>query len=86
MTVEIELDGTRIVTATVTPSGLSRDGSSTLYRRVDVPAGRHRIVARLADAPTPGFGYVKETTVELAPGAILLIDFDAKLGGWVFKS
>lgn len=86
VTVVIELDGSTIVTATVTPSGLSKDGSSTLYRRVDVPAGRHRVVARLADAPTPGFGYVKETTVDLAPGAILLIDFDAKLGGWVFRS
>jgi hypothetical protein len=86
VTVEIELDGRTIVTETVRPSGLSKDGSSTLYRRVDVPAGRHRIVARLADAPTPGFGYVEETTVELTPGAVLLIDFDAKLGGWVFRS
>ena len=43
-------------------------------------------VAKLGDAPTPGFGYERETTVDLPPGAILLIDFDAKAGGWVFRS
>jgi hypothetical protein len=51
-----------------------------------VPAGRHRIVAKLGDAPVPGFGHVREAEVDLAPGAILLIDFDAKAGGWVFRT
>jgi hypothetical protein len=84
--VEIELDGRTVVSAVVPPSGLARDGTSTLYRRVSVPAGEHRVVARLGDAPVPGFGHVKDATVSLKPGAILLIDFDAKSGGWVFRS
>lgn len=86
LVVVVELDGTPLVDARVPPSGLAKDGSSTLYRRVQVPAGRHRIVAKLGDAPTPGFAYEREATVDLAPGAILLIDFDAKAGGWVFRS
>jgi hypothetical protein len=84
--VAIELDGRPLVDVSVPPSGLAKDGSSTLYRRVEVPAGRHRVVAKLGDAPTPGYGHVRETTVDLAPGAILLIDFDAKEGGWIFRS
>lgn len=84
--IEIELDGKPLVSATVPPSGLSRDGASTLYRRVIVPAGRHRVAAQLHDAPVAGPGFVKEATVELAPGAILLLDFDASTGGWIFRS
>lgn len=84
--VEIALDGRTIVSEVLPPSGLARDGSSTLYRRVTVPAGEHRVVARLGDAPEPGFGHVGEATVTLPPGAILLIDFDAKANGWSFRS
>ena len=86
LAVVIELDGAPLFDTMVRPSGLAKDGSGTLYRRVEVPAGRHRVVAKLGDAPTPGFGHVGEATVDLAPGAILLIDFDAKAGGWVFRS
>jgi len=86
LTVVVEIDGATLVDATVPPSGLAKDGSGMLYRRLEVPAGRHRVVAKLGDAPTPGFDHVREATVDLAPGAILLLDFDAKAGGWVFRS
>ena len=84
--VEIELDGRSLVSAVVPPSGLSRDGSSTLYRRANVTAGSHKVIAKLKDAPTGDFNYIKEITVDLKPGAILLLDFDAKAGGWVFRT
>lgn len=84
--VEIALDGKPLVSAVVPPSGLSKDGSSTLYRRANVTAGSHTVVAKLKDAPTGDFNYVKEITIDLKPGAILLLDFDAKAGGWVFRS
>lgn len=85
VTLAITLDDRMLVEATVAPSGLSRDGTSTLYRRVELPAGKHRIVAKLGDAPQPGFQHVREAEVELPPGAILLLDFDPTVGGWVFK-
>ena len=44
------------------PTGLSRDGASTVYRRVAVPAGTHRFVARLKDTAGGDFGYVGERT------------------------
>lgn len=84
--IEIVLDGRTIVSEAVPPSGFAKDGSSTLYRRIEVPAGEHTVVAKLGDSPVPGFAHVKEATVTLAPGAILLIDFDAKGAGWVFRS
>jgi hypothetical protein len=84
--VEVELDGKPLFAMVAPPSGLSRDGASTVYRRVAVPAGAHRIVARLKDSPGAGFGYITERTIDLAPGRVLVIDFDKKEGGWVFRS
>ena len=86
LAVVVQLDGTTVVDTKVRPSGLARDGAGTLYWRVEVPAGRHRVVAKLGDTPAPGFTHVREADVELAPGAILLIDFDAQAGGWRFRS
>jgi hypothetical protein len=84
--VEVEMDGKPLFAVVAPPSGLGRDLASTVYRRVAVPAGTHRVVARLKDAPAGGFGYTAERTVDLAPGRVLVIDFDKKDGGFVFRS
>jgi hypothetical protein len=83
--VEIAMDGKTLFTMVAPPTGLSRDGAATVYRRVAVPAGEHRFVAKLKDAPEAGPGFVAEHRVELKPGRVLVIDFDAKEGGWVFR-
>jgi hypothetical protein len=85
VTVEIALDGAPLFRVVAPPSGLARDGASTVYRRVMVPAGTHRIVARLADAADGEFNYTGDTTVDLAPGHVLVIDFDAAGGGFLFR-
>ena len=46
--IEISLDGQTIVSESVPPSGLAKDGSSTLYKRVEVPAGEHLMQGRVA--------------------------------------
>ena len=51
-----------------------------------VPAGKHRVVARLSDRASGEFNYRKEETIELAPGGVLLIDFVAAKGGFVFRT
>ncbi len=84
--VELELDGTTVLRREVKPAGFQRDGNAVLYQRLAVPAGRHRIVARLRDRAEGNFNYVKEQTVELAAGRVLLIDFNAAQGGFLFKS
>jgi hypothetical protein len=82
--VELELDGRVVLRREVQPSGLRRDGNAALYERLALPAGRHRIVARLRDRAEGDFNYVAEQTLELAAGRTLLIDFNAARGGFVF--
>lgn len=84
--VELELDGEIVLRRELPPSGLKGDGNAALYHRLAVPAGTHRIVARLRDRPEGDFNYVRETTLELAPGSALVIDFVAAQGGFVFRT
>ncbi|MEO8718512.1 MAG: hypothetical protein ABI423_09880 [Burkholderiales bacterium] len=84
--VELEVDGKLALRRAVPPSGLKRDGNATVYYRLPLPAGRHRIVARLRDRAGEDFNFVGETTLELAPGAALLIDFSKAKGGFVFRT
>jgi hypothetical protein len=85
VTVEVALDGAPLFRVVAPPSGFARDGASTVYRRVMVPAGTHRIVARLADTANGEFNHTGDTTVDLAPGHVLVIDFDAARGGFLFR-
>jgi hypothetical protein len=83
--VEIEMDGELLYDIVARPAGIRRDGPSTVYRRLPVPAGRHEFKARLSDAPDGKFGYAAEEVVDLAPGRVLLIDFNAGQGGFLFR-
>jgi hypothetical protein len=83
--VEIEMDGKPLYDIVARPAGVRRDGPSTVYRRLPVPAGRHEFKARLSDSPDGKFGYAAEEVVELAPGRVLLIDFNAGQGGFLFR-
>ena len=81
---EVELDGKLVLRREAQPSGLRRDGNAAVYERMALPAGRHRIVARLRDRPGADFNFMKEQTVELAAGQTLIIDFNAARGGFSF--
>jgi hypothetical protein len=82
---DISMDGKPLFEVVAPPTGLSRDGASTVYRRIAVPAGAHRFTAHLADTADGKVGYTADRVVELKPGRVLVIDFDAKAGGWVFR-
>ncbi|HSN40240.1 MAG TPA: hypothetical protein VLT92_08605 [Burkholderiales bacterium] len=82
VTVEIELDGTLVYRHVAKPSGLSKDGASTVYHRFPVPSGEHRLAIRLNDdARAAGFNYRREEMVALKPGKVLVIDFNQESGG-----
>lgn len=83
--VAVEMDGKPLFSMVAPPTGLSRDGASTVYRRVAVPAGEHRFVAKLSETVDGKFAFVGDRTIDLKPGRILVIDFDAKEGGWLFR-
>ena len=79
VTVEIDIDGTLAHKQIAQPSGLSSDGASAVYHRLEVPAGNHRVGVRLKDnARSAGFDYTLEQDVTLAPAEILVIDFDSE--------
>jgi hypothetical protein len=82
VTVEVDIGGVPAMHRVAPPSGLSRDGASAVYQRLQVTAGEQRIAVRLNDdARHAGFAYQREATVKLAPAQILVIDFDAERGG-----
>jgi hypothetical protein len=84
--VELDIDGRQVLRRVAPPSGLSKDGASSVYHRIEVAAGEHRIAVRLKDSPAgKGFDYERADTVRLAPARILLIDFDAEKGGIVWQ-
>lgn len=82
VTVELDVDEQPRVRATAAPSGLSRDGASALYVRVPVTAGERELAVRMNDDATLNeFPYRLARRVRLAPGQVLVIDFDAERGG-----
>lgn len=85
VTVELEIDGVLVAHAHAAPSGLTRDGAGTVYRRLPVAAGKHHLVARLRDRAGDAFNYVSEADLDLAAGRVLVIDFHAGRGGFEFR-
>ncbi|GAA4005842.1 hypothetical protein GCM10022279_32350 [Comamonas faecalis] len=86
VSIEVDLDGKTVLQRTAAPAGLSRDGSSTVYQRLDVPAGEHQITVRLNDsAQTGDFAYQREETIHLKPAQVLVVDFNLDKGGIVLQ-
>lgn len=84
--VELELDGVVLYRAELPPSGIARDGVSNAYARFSVPAGRHRLVARLRDTSrAAGFDYERADEIDLAPGQNFVVDFSASDRGFRFS-
>ena len=82
VTIEVDLDGATVYRHVAMPSGLSRDGASSVYHSIAVPAGEHRIAVRLKDsASARTFTHTRDATLTLKPAQVLVIDFDQEKGG-----
>jgi len=86
VTVELEMDGKRLYHEVLRPTGLAHSSNANIYRRIPVKAGVHTMKARLKDRPGEDYNYVREEMVNLAPGRIMVIDFKAATGGFIFKN
>ena len=84
--VELELDGKQLYHVVMPPNGFARSGTSNIYRRISVKAGVHTLKARLKDHIGDEYNFVHDETVDLAPGRIMVIDFKAATGGFIFKN
>jgi len=79
--VVVALDGRVLLDATLAPSGLARDGTSSLYRRLPIPAGEHRLTVRVIDdLRRPAHAFELSATLNLVPGRVLSVDFKPARG------
>lgn len=86
ITVKIELDGKPLFDGVAPPAGLSKDGTSTIYRRFEVPAGEHLLSVKMNDnVRIKDFNHVKEERLTLKPAQILVIDLRKDHGGIFFE-
>jgi hypothetical protein len=85
VTVDVRMDDRPLFAVVAPPSGLAKDGASTVFRRVAVPAGVHRFSARLVDTADGSAAVDAAREIDLKPGRVLVIDYDAKAGGFVFR-
>jgi hypothetical protein len=84
--IELLLDQTPRYRASLTPTGLAKDGPSRVYERLEVPAGRHELTLRLRDSGRGGgFDYERSEEVDLRPGQSLAVDFRPETGGFIFR-
>ena len=83
---EMDLDGKLVYVHKSKPSGLSRDGMSTFYQRMEIPAGEHEIIVRMRNSDqTDGFNHIEARKVTLERNHVLVIDYDADHKVFVFK-
>ena len=84
VSVELDMDGKPLYRIDAAPAGLRNDGAATVYRRLQIPAGKHQFHARLADGPDRVFTSIRETSLNLSPGQVLIVDFATDGSGFVF--
>ena len=81
VSVEVDLDGVPAYRHVAQPSGLSRDGASSVYQRIEATAGEHRLAVRMKDSVGGGdFDYKRDEVIHLKPGQVLVIDFSQEKG------
>ena len=85
--VRVELrSGTEILyEATLLPSGIWADGKASIYRRIEVPSGTHKLFVGMNDSGGADFDYEKSLTMDLAPRRNLLVQFDGQTSEFLIR-
>lgn len=83
--VELSLDGEDLYSASLAPTGLSRDGAAQVHERFTLAPGQHHLRLAMRDsARETGFDYESELAIELRPGQNFVVDFRPEFGGFRF--
>ena len=86
VTVRVELDGRMVIDESFAPAGLRKDGASAGYRRLAISAGPHTLRVHMNDDARRGdFTYERSAQLDVKPGQIVLIDFNAAQGGLLIR-
>jgi hypothetical protein len=81
VSVELLLDGERIIDRVLNPPGLYSDLGIDVYLSAKVPAGTHRLTMAMNDnANVQGFTHTDEQTVTLQPSQLLVVNFNSETG------
>ena len=84
--VELDVDGRGLFRADLPPTGIAGDGPSKVYQRFVLPAGSYDVDVRMRDtARAEGFDHEHRETVTIAPAQLLVIDYRAESGSFVFR-
>ncbi len=84
--VELSLDDRTLFAEMLQPSGIWQDGASNVYRRIPLPAGQHRLTARLRDsARSSGFDSERTFELDIAAGQNIVIDYQPQRGGFILR-
>ena len=82
----LELDDKPFYEVIMKPTGLSRDGVGTVFKRFELKAGTYKLAARMNDnLVNSGYNFVKEEQITLKPAQVLVIDFNPDQGGLFFR-
>lgn len=83
---EMDLDGQLVFQTVMHPTGLYKDGVSTVYKRFEVKAGTHQLAVRMNDnVDKAGAAFHKEAQIRLAPAQVMVVDFNPDRGGLYFR-
>ena len=83
---ELDIDGEAVLRIESPPSGVWGDGPASIYERIDVAPGSHRISVRLRDtARQEGWDYAATKELTLERGRYTTVSFSAERGGFEFR-
>ena len=84
--VDVTMDGVNLLSKSYTPTGLSKDGSTSIYESIAIEPGKHELVTKLRDSSREdGFDYETTVSIDLKPRELFVIDFRKDLDGFYFK-
>jgi hypothetical protein len=81
VTIEAELDGAIVYSASLPPPGLFGDGGVDVFFSAKIPAGEHQLKLKMNDSiRVEGFNHQFGQVVTVEPAQILLVEFNKKQG------
>ena len=84
--VEFIVDGQIAYQASLEPSGVWKDGESTVYQRIRLEAGTHSLFIGMRDSDrAEGYDYQRSERLEFNDGQHVVVEFDHINQTFVFK-
>ncbi|HYM35409.1 MAG TPA: cytochrome b N-terminal domain-containing protein [Steroidobacteraceae bacterium] len=80
LAIELRIDDRIVYAGERPPTGLWDDGPASVFERVKIPSGLHRMRVRMGDNGRADFNHIGTAEITLEPGRNLVIEYDASKG------